>query len=100
MGEIAKQSSTSVNNLHNVIITDVLLKNGKITQVVTIFNNRDIDFECVNIGVTKALERSRVATKMKSTFSSYKNKVSDTISEFEETLIKDYRPELDPDLNH
>ena len=86
-------------HLHHSIVTDVLLKNGKTTQIITIFNAIDIEDDYINIGITKALEFSHRADKMKSNFCSFKKGKLKTIAEFEETKIKEYSPENDPDLN-
>lgn len=39
------------------IVTDIELKNGKNTQIITIFNNNEIDFEELAIGLDTAINR-------------------------------------------
>jgi 6-phosphofructokinase len=39
------------------IVTDIELKNGKNTQIITVFNNQDINFEEVSIGIDTAIKR-------------------------------------------
>ena len=91
--------SQNLNTFKNVIVTEIELKDGSKTQIITIFNHSQIGFEEVNIGVKTALEHSRKAKSMESTFSSIKGGKLNPFCFFKKTDIKDYRPELDPSLN-
>jgi len=39
------------------LVTDLELKNGKKTQILTIFNNQDVEHEEVTIGLNTAINR-------------------------------------------
>ena len=51
--ELAPQQT----NFKHTIVTDVELKSGKKTQVITIFNNSEVNFEEMLIGIDIAFER-------------------------------------------
>lgn len=57
----------------NALITNVELKDGSTTQIVTLFNNSEIGFEEVMIGVRKTLEFTPDAFAMKNEFMRIKN---------------------------
>lgn len=87
------------NTFKNVIVTEIELKDGTKTQMITIFNHSQIGFDEVNIGIKTALEHSHNAKNMESVFSSFKDGLINPICFFDKTPIEDYRPELDPSLN-
>lgn len=43
--------------LKSALISDIELKNGEKTQIITIFNNRDCPFEEIKIGLDTAIKR-------------------------------------------
>lgn len=49
--------STAMKAPTHALITNVELKNGKTSPIITMFNCREINFEEVNIGVTTTLSR-------------------------------------------
>lgn len=51
-------TNTIDSKFKNIIVTDVELKNGKKTQIVTVFNNEDLFFEEVNSGVINGLKKT------------------------------------------
>ena len=91
--------SLNQNTFKNVIVTEIELKDGRKTQMITIFNHSQIGFDEVNIGIKTALEHSHNAKYMESVFSSIKEGRINPICFFEKTAIQDYRPEIDPSLN-
>lgn len=84
----------------NALITSVKLKNGQTAKMVTVFNNTELNFEELNIGVKKGLERTRKAETMQSTLYVLKESEIEPIIRFEEQQLRDYNPKLDPSLNH
>ncbi|MGV0756782.1 hypothetical protein ACTS9E_14530 [Empedobacter brevis] len=83
----------------NALITSVKLKNGKTTQMITVFNSSELNFEELNIGVKKGLERTRKAESMQSTLYILKGSETEPVIHFEKQLLRDYKPELDKTLN-
>lgn len=57
-------------NLPHAIVTEVLLKNGKTAQVITLFNQNDLNCEEVQVGVLDSLKRLENTEAYKSTFCS------------------------------
>lgn len=57
----------------NALITNVELADGSTTQIVTLFNNSEIGFEEVTIGVRKTLEFTPDAFAMQSEFMKINN---------------------------
>lgn len=57
-------------NLPHAIVTEVLLKNGKTAQVITLFNQNDLSCEEVQVGVIDSLKRLETTKAYKSTFCS------------------------------
>jgi hypothetical protein len=57
----------------HALVTNVELANGKKSQVVTLFNFKDIGFEEVNIGVYNALSMQEHVTSMQSDLTVIKN---------------------------
>lgn len=51
--------SFAVNNniMRNALVTNIELRNGKTTSIVTLFNSHEFSFEEINIGITTALNR-------------------------------------------
>lgn len=49
----------TISNLPHGIVTEVLLKNGKRTQIITLFNQNEINFEEIMIGVKEGLRHNR-----------------------------------------
>ena len=64
-------------NFKNAIVSSIELKNGTNTQIITIFNSDEINFEQMVIGINKAVYRqSEFYNNIKSiqnTFSSIQN---------------------------
>ena len=64
-------------NFKNAIVSNIELKNGINTQIITIFNSNEINFEEMVIGINTAVYRqSEIYNNIKSiqnTFSSIKN---------------------------
>ncbi len=89
----------NLNTFKNVIVTEIELKDGTKTQMITIFNHSQIGFEEVNLGIKKGLEYSHNVRNMQSTVSSVKDGKLNPLIFFDKTDIKEYRPELDPSLN-
>ncbi|VDH16763.1 Uncharacterised protein [Algoriella xinjiangensis] len=58
----------SSSNLPHAIVTEVLLKNGKRTQIMTLFNQNEINFEEIEIGVESGLKHNRETLTCKSSF--------------------------------
>ena len=46
-------------NLPHAIVTEVLLKNGKRTQIITLFNQNEINYEEIMLGVKEGLRHDR-----------------------------------------
>lgn len=46
-------------NLPHAIVTEVLLKNGKRTQIITLFNQNEINNEEIEIGIHQGLRHNR-----------------------------------------
>lgn len=88
-----------IQQFKNALVTDVELKNGCRTQVLTVFNHSDIDLEVVNIGIREALAKSHRAVSMQSSFYSIKTGELKKVLEFERTEIQEYNPEKDLTLN-
>lgn len=58
--------------LRHAIVSNVQFENGTETELVTIFNNNDLNFEEMNIGLNTALQRiSKFYKPVKSVNSSY-----------------------------
>jgi chaperonin GroEL (HSP60 family) len=57
----------------HALVTQVELNNGKKTEVITLFNHNEVDFEEINAGINDALSHCRNVYKSKSTFCSIKN---------------------------
>jgi len=73
---LAKQSDvkmTSDFQFSNAIVSEVELTDGKRTQVVVIFNQRELHFEDINIGLNMSLSRCKNVSKSKNTFCSIRN---------------------------
>ena len=94
-----KELPQNINTFKNVIVTEIELKDGTKTQMITIFNHSQIGFKEVNVGIKTALEHSQNVKNMESVFSSFKDGAIHPICWFNKTPIEDYRPELDPSLN-
>ncbi|WP_348824016.1 hypothetical protein [Flavobacterium aestuarii] len=79
-------------NFKHTIVTDIELINGKKTQVITIFNSCEINFEEMAIGISTALERqSRFYNNIKSTqhtFCSIKEKGLNEIAKYHKQEFK------------
>ena len=73
---IAKQSGETISSdvkFSNTIVSEIELTNGEITQVVTLFNHRDVNFEEMNIGINMTFSRCGNVAKSKNTFCSLKS---------------------------
>ena len=57
-------------NLPHAIVTEVLLKNGKTAQVITLFNQNDLNCEELEAGVLDGLTRLETTEAYKITFCS------------------------------
>ncbi len=44
----------------HVLVTNIELKNGKVAPIITMFNNSEIDFEEVKIGVDMTITRNHL----------------------------------------
>ncbi len=53
-------------NLPHAIVTEVLLKNGKRTQIITLFNQNEINCEEIELGVKEGLQHNRETYSYKS----------------------------------
>lgn len=53
-----KNSAEGITASH-ALVTEIELNNGRKTAIVTLFNQRDINFEEINIGVGHTLARLR-----------------------------------------
>lgn len=95
-----KNLPKNLNTFKNVIVTEIELKDGSKSQMITIFNHSQIGYDEVNIGIKRALEYSHKAKNMQSTVSSVKDGKLNPFIFFEKTDIEEYRPELDPSLNN
>lgn len=78
-----------IENLKNLtvshaLVTNVEFESGKKSSVITLFNNSDLSFEEMNIGVTTSLKRQSYLgiEKVKTTFYSLKNGVLNKLCEF------------------
>ena len=49
----------TTSNLPHGIVTEVLLKNGKRTQIITLFNQNEINYEEIMLGVKEGLRHDR-----------------------------------------
>lgn len=56
--EIVQKETVIPNvNLRHAFFSEIELKNGKKTQIITVFNNNDISFEEMEIGLNTSLSR-------------------------------------------
>jgi hypothetical protein len=77
------------NQFMRVMVTDVELKNGTETKMMTIFDNSNVGFEEVFIGIRKGLEFISEAKSMTSKLFSVENgKLKESGVKFEKTPIK------------
>lgn len=79
----------------NMMVFDVEMQDGTKTKVVTFFDNNNVGFEEMNIGIRKALEFIPDTKKFKPSLFRFKNKslVASGFGFFEH-LIKHYNPSL------
>lgn len=68
----------------HALVTNVEFESGKKSSVITLFNNADLSFEEMKIGVTTSLKRQSYLgiKKEKTTFYSLKNGVLNYCTEF------------------
>lgn len=60
-----KEKTLSDKKYTSAIVSEVELGNGTVTQVVLVFNNYEVDFEEMNIGLTYAFSRCTNIRKSK-----------------------------------
>ena len=77
------------NQFMRVMVTDVELKNGTETKMMTIFDNSNVGFEEVFIGIRKGLEFISEAKSMSSKLFSVENgTLMESGIKYEKTPIK------------
>lgn len=72
----------------HALLTRVLLTNGKITEMITVFNATELSFEEINTGVKRGLESTHVAQEMQSTFYGMFNNKLEPVAIFENEKIR------------
>lgn len=72
----------------NALITNVKMKDGSFSQIVTLFNNEEISFEEVNIGVNRTLEHISDAYSMQSDMCHNKNGKAELFAKYPEKIIE------------
>lgn len=82
-------ASVDKRTFKNTIVTNVKLKNGLETEMVTIFNGSEINFEEVSMGIRKGLERTHNVSSFQSTFYYMTTKGLDPIC-YEQEIIINY----------
>jgi hypothetical protein len=83
------------NQFMRVMMTDVELKNGASTKMMTIFDNSNIGFEEVFIGIRKGLEFVSEAKSMNcQLFSVEKGTLKESGIKFDNTPIEYWRPRM------
>jgi hypothetical protein len=83
------------NQFMRVMVTDVELKNGTETKMMTIFDNSNVGFEEVFIGIRKGLEIISEAKSMTSKLFSVENgKLKESGVKFEKIKIKHCQPAM------
>lgn len=84
---------TSLQQLYkNALITSVKLKNGQTTQMITVFNNSELNFEEINLGIKKGLERTHNVQSMQSVLCVLTGKEIEPVIKFDEQPLTDYKP--------
>lgn len=96
--ELEVFNETPLINLRQAYVTEIELKDGTKTQMVTFFNNSELNFEEVQIGIATAVERCENTHKMKSTFCTVSNGIVKTILSYQERKIVHYDPRKDKNL--
>lgn len=83
------------NQFMRVMVTDVELKNGTETKMMTIFDNSNVGFEEVFIGIRKGLEFISEAKSMTSKLFSVENgTLKESGIKFEKLKIKHCQPAM------
>jgi hypothetical protein len=84
---IAVETQLETINLKHALVSEIELKNGKKTKVVTIFNSSDLNFEEMNFGVNTALKRinsyKNTMKDIKTSFGSLENGTFEKVTTFE-----------------
>lgn len=73
----------------HALITNVELSNGKKSQVVTLFNFKEVGFEEVNIGLANALSMQQHISSMQSTLNVIKDGQLEESSFFAKRVFTD-----------
>lgn len=83
------------NQFMRVMVTDVELQSGASTKMMTIFDNSNVGFEEVFIGIRKGLEFVSEAKSMTSQLFSVENgTLKESGIKFEKTPIECWRPAM------
>jgi hypothetical protein len=89
--DLVKQSDVKIVSdfkFSNAIISEIELKNGQRTQVVVIFNNSEVNFEEMNVGIKTTMSRCMNVGRSKNTFCSIKNGMLKPFAMFHESAWK------------
>lgn len=83
------------NQFMRVMMTDVELQNGVSTKMITIFDNSNIGFEEVCLGIRKSLEQvSQTKTMHSKLFSVKDGGLVESAIKTEKQLITHFRPAM------
>lgn len=92
--EVLANDNTLIN-LKHALVTEIELKNGKKTQIVTFFNFTELSDDAINFGVKTGLEHSKNVVNMQSTLCSFKTGVVKPFMFFDKNNIVPYDPNKD-----
>lgn len=93
MEKALQVAPNDLQNFTNMMVFDVEMQDGRKTKVVALFDNKDVGYEEMYIGIKKALEFVPESKKFNTSLFRFKNKnlIASSINFFEH-FIKHYKP--------
>jgi len=80
--ELKTNNSISDTDFKHALLSDVELTDGTTTQAIVIFNNKELNFEELNLGVNKGLENLYKVKSVLTKFCSIRNGKAKAVAHF------------------